>query len=76
MGTCDRPGSRDPAGRNAGLIDITQGNNTFGPFSNGDGKTYTVQGYTAGPGYDLASGLGTFNGAALVRALAERARGE
>src|SRR5437879_3362398 len=56
--------------------DITQGNNTFGPFTNGDGKTYTVEGYTAGPGYDLASGLGTFNGAALVRALAERARGE
>ena len=58
------------------LIDITQGNNTFGPFTNGDGKTYTVQGYTAGPGYDLATGLGTFNGAALVRALAERARAE
>jgi subtilase family serine protease len=58
----------------AGVIDITQGNNSLGPFTNSDGNTYTVQGYAAGPGYDLASGLGTFNAAKLVRALAERAR--
>ena len=53
-----------------GIIDITQGNNTFGPFTNSDGITYTVQGYSAAPGYDLASGLGTIDGARLVRALA------
>jgi hypothetical protein len=29
-----------------------------------------VPGYVAGPGYDLASGLGTINGAALVAELA------
>jgi subtilase family serine protease len=55
-------------------VDITQGNNTFGPFTNSDGNTYTVEGYDAGPGYDLASGLGTFDANVFVRALAERAR--
>ena len=58
--------------RGRGIIDITTGNNTFGPFTNSDGITYTVQGYSAGPGYDLASGLGTIDGARLVRALAEQ----
>jgi subtilase family serine protease len=54
------------------LVDVTQGNNTFGPFTNSDGKTYTVQGYSAAPGYDLASGLGTFDANAFVRALARK----
>jgi subtilase family serine protease len=53
-----------------GLVDVTQGNNTFGPFTNSDGNTYTVQGFSAAPGYDLASGLGTFDGDKLVTALA------
>jgi subtilase family serine protease len=57
--------------RGRGIIDITIGNNTFGPFTNSDGITYTVKGYSTGPGYDLASGLGTIDGARLVRALAE-----
>jgi len=56
-----------------GIVDITQGNNTLS-FTNSDGITYTVQGYSAGPGYDLASGLGTIDGARLVRALAEEER--
>jgi subtilase family serine protease len=52
----------------AGLPDITKGNNTvsFGGF--------TLKGYTAVKGYDLASGLGTVNGAKLVAALAAAAR--
>jgi subtilase family serine protease len=54
------------------LVDVTQGNNTFGPFTNSDGQTYTVQGYSATPGYDLASGLGTFDANAFVRALARK----
>jgi subtilase family serine protease len=58
-------------GKHSGIVDITQGNNTLGPFTNSDGKTYTVLGYDAGPGYDLASGLGTINAAKFVRALAE-----
>ena len=53
-----------------GLVDVTDGNNTLGPFQNSDGNTYTVQGFSAGPGYDLASGLGTFDGNKLVTALA------
>ena len=53
------------------LVDVTRGNNTFGPFTNSDGNTYTVIGYDAGPGYDLASGLGTLDAAKFVRALAE-----
>ena len=54
-----------------GLVDVTQGNNTFGPFKNSDGKTYTVKGYNSGPGYDLASGLGTVDAGKLVPALAD-----
>ena len=53
-----------------GLVDVTQGNNTFGPFTNSDGTTHTVQGFNAGPGYDLASGLGTVDAAKFVPALA------
>jgi subtilase family serine protease len=53
------------------FVDITRGNNSFGPFMNSDGKTYTVVGYSAGPGYDLASGLGTLDAARFVRALVE-----
>jgi subtilase family serine protease len=53
-----------------GVVDVTQGNNTLGPFTNSDGKTYTVVGYNAGPGYDLASGLGTVDAAKFVPALA------
>jgi subtilase family serine protease len=60
--------------RGRAIVDITQGNNTFGPFQNSDLNFYTVQGYNAGPGYDLASGLGTIDGARFVRALAEESR--
>lgn len=53
-----------------GLVDVTSGNNTFGPFTNSDGNTYTVVGFNAGTGYDLASGVGTIDAAKFVRALA------
>jgi subtilase family serine protease len=53
-----------------GIVDVTEGNNTFGPFTNSDGTTATVQGFTAGKGYDLASGNGTVNAARFVPALA------
>jgi subtilase family serine protease len=52
------------------LVDVTHGDNSFGPFTNTDQKTYTVAGYTATPGYDLASGLGTLDAARFVPALA------
>lgn len=52
------------------FVDITVGNNSFGPFTNSAGDTFTVTGYSAGPGYDLASGLGTIDAARFVPALA------
>jgi subtilase family serine protease len=44
----------------AGIVDITAGNNSFAG----------VTGYNAGPGYDLASGVGTVDANALVHELA------
>jgi hypothetical protein len=44
---------------------------SVGPFTNSDGNTYTVTGYSAGPGYDLVTGLGTLDAAKFVRALVE-----
>jgi subtilase family serine protease len=53
-----------------GLVDITSGNNTVA-FSQGNPPVpYTVPGYPAGPGYDLASGVGTVNAALFVPELA------
>jgi subtilase family serine protease len=57
-------------GSNVGVVDVTSGNNTFGPFTNTDGTTHTVVGFNAGPGYDLASGNGTVNALRFVPALA------
>ncbi len=54
----------------SGIVDVTMGNNTFGPFTNSDGNTYTVVGFNAGKGYDLASGVGTVDAARFVPALA------
>jgi len=54
-----------------GLVDVTSGDNTVS-FTQG-GRSWTVRGYTAGPGYDLASGLGTVNGALFVPELASLA---
>ena len=52
------------------FVDVTSGDNSFGPFQNSDGNTYTVVGYPALPGYDLASGLGTLDASKFVPALA------
>jgi subtilase family serine protease len=56
-----------------GLVDVTQGNNTVSFFQNG--QLYKVWGYRAGPGYDLASGLGTVNAALFVPEQAQAAGG-
>jgi subtilase family serine protease len=53
----------------AGLPDITAGNNTVTFAQNG--RTSTVDGFNAGKGYDMASGLGTIDAAKLVAALAK-----
>ncbi len=51
-----------------GLVDIVSGNNTV-TFKQ-DGKWHTVVGFDAGPGYDLASGVGTVNASLFVPELA------
>ncbi len=56
-----------------GVVDVTQGDNDIGPFTNGDGNTYHVPGYSASRGYDLASGLGTVDAARFVPALVAKA---
>jgi subtilase family serine protease len=54
-----------------GLVDVTTGNNTVGFTQNG--TAYTVKGFSAGAGYDLASGVGTVNAALFVPELARAA---
>ena len=51
-----------------GIVDVTKGGNTVS-FTQG-GRRQTVRGFTAAPGYDLASGVGTVNGALFVGELA------
>jgi subtilase family serine protease len=56
-----------------GIVDITAGNNTVS-FHQG-GKLHTVPGFAAGPGYDLASGVGTIYAPDFVPELARLAGG-
>jgi subtilase family serine protease len=49
-----------PKGTAAGIVDITQGNDT----------DFGVTGFSAGPGYDVATGWGTVDAAAFAPALA------
>jgi subtilase family serine protease len=59
-----------------GIVDVTSGNNTY-TFCQADCGAAnevdtTVPGYDAGPGYDMASGLGTIDAAQFVAALSAR----
>jgi subtilase family serine protease len=56
------------AARASGLADITKGSNTVSFTQNN--HLYTVNGFSAVPGYDLASGVGTVNAASFVPQLA------
>jgi subtilase family serine protease len=56
-------------GASSGIVDVTKGNNTVA-FRQG-GKEHTVTGFTALPGYDLASGVGTVDAALFVPELAK-----
>jgi subtilase family serine protease len=51
-----------------GVVDVTKGNNTVSLTQGG--TLHTVQGFTAQPGYDLASGVGTVDAAKFVPELA------
>jgi subtilase family serine protease len=59
------------ARRAPGLVDVVSGNNTVS-FRQG-GALHTVPGFAAGPGYDLASGVGTVNAFLFVPELAQAA---
>jgi subtilase family serine protease len=54
-----------------GIVDVVTGNNTVS-FRQG-GKLHTVGGFSARPGYDLASGVGTVNAPDFVTELAAAA---
>jgi subtilase family serine protease len=57
----------------SGLVPVTSGDNTVSFTQNG--QSYTIPGYHASYGYNLASGLGTIDGARFVPALAAYASG-
>jgi hypothetical protein len=52
------------AAHDPGIVDVTAGDNTV-TFPQG-GSEHTVLGFDAVPGYDLATGLGTIDGAKFV----------
>jgi subtilase family serine protease len=56
------------AGNAPGIVDVTRGNNTVTLTQ--EGQTFTVQGFEAVKGYDLASGWGTVDAAKFVPELA------
>jgi subtilase family serine protease len=58
-----------------GIVDVTVGNNSYTSVSCNRRrcKTYTVNGFNAGPGYDLVTGVGTVNAAYFVPELARLA---
>jgi subtilase family serine protease len=45
----------------AGIVDVTSGNNTVAFYPKGGRSPVTVKGYSAGNGYDLATGIGTLD---------------
>jgi subtilase family serine protease len=51
-----------------GIVAVTKGSNTVSFAQNG--KTFTLRGYRAAPGYNLATGIGTINAALFVPELA------
>jgi subtilase family serine protease len=59
------------AERAPGIVDVTSGNTTVS-FSQG-GHVHTVRGFSARPGYDLASGVGTIDARYFVPELARLA---
>ena len=55
-----------------GIVGITHGDNTVTFYQNS--REYTVRGWNAVPGYNLASGLGTIDAQYFVPELAALAR--
>jgi subtilase family serine protease len=55
-----------------GLVDVTIGDNTFTLLDDNGDPVFTVPGFNAVPGYDMASGLGTVDALRFTHALAGR----
>ena len=51
-------------------MDVTSGNNTVSFFQGAANKLYTVKGFSARPGYDMVTGVGTVNALYFVYELA------
>jgi len=58
--------------RERGIVDVTIGDNTFTLLDENGDPVFTVPGFKAGPGYDMASGLGTVDALRFTHALAGR----
>jgi subtilase family serine protease len=56
----------------AGVVDVTKGDNTFTLLDDNGNPVFTVPGYKAVPGSDMASGLGTVDAMRFTHALAGR----
>ena len=54
----------------AGIVDVTSGNSTVSFYQGSPPSLHTVHGYSARPGYDLMTGVGTVNAASFVYELA------
>ncbi len=54
----------------SGIVDVTEGDNTFTVLGEEGESLFTVRGFKAKKGYDMASGLGTVNGYVFAHALA------
>jgi len=61
------------AAKAPGLVDVTTGNNSVSFLQNN--QLYTVRGFRAGPGYDLASGTGTVDAKLFVPELVRASSG-
>ena len=55
-----------------GVVDVTIGDNTFTLLDENGAAVFTVPGFKAVPGYDMASGLGTVDALRFAHALADR----
>ncbi len=60
------------ASHDPGIVDITRGNNSVSVEQGG--KQFFVKGFTAVPGYDLSSGVGTINASLFVPELVALAK--
>jgi hypothetical protein len=75
------PGRKAPyrlAGRHngSGIVDVTIGDNTFTALDDNGNPLFTVPGFQAVRGYDMASGLGTVDAYAFAHQLAKRGGGD